>query len=109
MARFRRVDELVEIWIDRNDDEGSAQLKRERDTTTTIKTGWHSTLSRDLRDVVVGWLAAGFQRVLDENEVDHDEPREPALETALAADPADEHAALVYADWYQQQTTLAAS
>jgi uncharacterized protein (TIGR02996 family) len=49
-------------------------------------------------------FANGWWRVRDpEREPADDEPREPALEAALAADPGDAGAALVYADWYEQR------
>ncbi len=59
----------------------------------------------DFERITSEHLRAGWRRVRDparEHDVDH-EPRDPALDAALRADPSDVPSALVYSDWLLQQ------
>jgi DNA-directed RNA polymerase specialized sigma24 family protein len=98
MARLVCGDRVFDVWIDDRTDgvwlrarEGDGPIRELRSQPRAwVERGLQSELSRRLRD--------GWRRVRDparEPEVD-DEPREPRLEAALAADPEDAAAALVY-------------
>jgi uncharacterized protein (TIGR02996 family) len=104
MVRFARDDQTVDVWIEKRSD-GDALLTRQGDgEPTEIPTRWKFSAESDLRDWVLKYLAEGWRRVRDpEREADVEgEPRDPALDAALAAD-LDDPAVLVYADWYQQR------
>ena len=105
MARLVRGDEVIDLWVDdgadgtwlraRAGDGPICELRRA--PRAWVERGFANELSMRLRD---GWRRA--RDPAREVDVD-DEPREPRLEAALAADLGDAAAALVYADWYQQQ------
>jgi uncharacterized protein (TIGR02996 family) len=99
VARFVRDDDVVDVWIDGS--QVCTQLNRDP-VQLVGDSKWANP--RAYRRLLSARLQTGWRRVRDpKRELDTDEPIEPALEAALAADPDSAAAALVYADWYQEQ------
>jgi uncharacterized protein (TIGR02996 family) len=73
-----------------------------KQTTRKFVSPTHAKVQHD--KLVAERLAAGWELTDDPAPVlETGEPREPALEAALSADPYDVSAAAVYGDWYQSR------
>ncbi|MEO8705694.1 MAG: TIGR02996 domain-containing protein [Kofleriaceae bacterium] len=103
MTRLQRGDEIVDAWVE-DTEQGIQMYTREGSGPVVAVTMKSFHIPREYMQFLTDRLHAGWHRVRDPaREVDvDDEPREPTLEAALAADPGDVTTALVYADWYQQ-------
>jgi uncharacterized protein (TIGR02996 family) len=113
VARLRRGDELFDVWLERIPDEvwpavyiANGYTDRPEDMAPErVELRYAFSGEREYCRAISSRLRDGWHRVRDparEAEVDA-EPREPTLEATLRADPGDDNAALVYADWLQQR------
>jgi len=113
--RLEKDGQFVELWLDEVRDrfvEFASRVLRSREGAigdspepVTLATRFEFSAADDLQRLLGERLRAGWQRVRDperEENVDG-EPRDPALDAALLADPSDSATALVYADWLQQR------
>lgn len=104
VARFVRRNSWIDIWLE---PQGKDLVLRSRakgsEPEEHARSSWEAR--RRYMELQQERFAAGWTRVRDPEREEEvlDEPREPAFEEALRADPGDAATALVYGDWLQQR------
>jgi uncharacterized protein (TIGR02996 family) len=110
-VRLEKDGQFVELWLEQPPEDGEHhwpelyERSSSRPEPVVLEARWRWAADDELGRKLGEYLRAGWRRAHDPaRELDVDgEPRDPALDAALHADPADVNAALVYADWLQQR------
>jgi len=103
VARFVRRNSWVDLWLEQRGDLVLRSRASGGEPEEHARTSWDAR--RRYMELQKERLAAGWLRVQDPEREENilEEPREPALEAALRADPGDAATALVYGDWLEQR------